>query len=79
MYARDKLQFVARKHGLSSEFKSMMDSPEIVQKMNEGIQYSQQKNIDSTPTLIIEDVMLPVREFSNLVKIINSLLKEPVP
>lgn len=78
MFTRDKLQFVARKHGLEKEFKSLMDEPRIVGKMNRSIQYSQLKNVDSTPTLIIEDSIIPVRHYSNLVLIINSLLKNPV-
>ena len=51
----------------------------IGKQMHESIQYAQQRNVNSTPTLVIEDVMLPNRTYSNLVKIINALLKEPVP
>ena len=79
MFQRDKLQFVAKKFGLTSKFKSMMDSPDIVRQMNESVQYAQQKNVNSTPTIIIEDVLIPERSFDNLVKIINALLKQPVP
>ncbi len=78
MFQRDKLQFVARKHDLFDEFKANMDSPGIVSKMNAGIQYAKVRNINSTPTLIIEDSIKPVRHYDNLVLIINSLLKEPV-
>lgn len=78
MFSRDKLQFVARAHGLTDAYKAGMDSPEIVQKMNASVQYAQQRNINSTPTLIIEDVMIVDRNFSNLVTVINALLKEPV-
>jgi len=78
MFNRDKLQFVARLNGLSEEFKTMMDSPEIVKKMNESMDYAREKKIDSTPTLVIENVMIPNRHHSNLVTIINALLKEPV-
>ncbi|MBU2514989.1 DsbA family protein [bacterium] len=75
MFSRDKLQFVAKKHGLENEFKTMMDSPEIIGKMNEGIQYSESRRINSTPTLIIEDSIMPIRDYSNLVTIISALLK----
>ncbi|MCG8334434.1 MAG: thioredoxin domain-containing protein [Proteobacteria bacterium] len=78
MFTRDKLQFVAKKHQLDKEFKSLMDAPRIVKQMNRSVQYSQIKNVDSTPTLIIEESIIPVRRYSNLVLIINSLLKNPV-
>ena len=78
MFKRDKLQFVARLNGLTKEFNTMMDAPEIVKKMNDSMAYAQSKKIDSTPTLVIEDVMIPNRHYSNLVTIINALLKEPV-
>ncbi len=78
MFTRDKLQFVAQKHGLSKEFKTMMDSPQITNKMNQSVQYAQTKNINSTPTLVIEESLIPLRQYSNLVLIINSLLKNPV-
>ena len=79
MFNRDKLQFVARLNGLTKEFNTMMDAPEIVKKMNESMDYAKEKKIDSTPTLVIENVMIPNRRYSNLVTIINALLKEPVP
>ncbi len=78
MFKRDKLQFVARLNGLTKEFNTMMDAPEIVKKMNDSMDYARGKKIDSTPTLVIEDVMIPNRQHSNLVTIINALLKEPV-
>lgn len=78
MFSRDKLQFVARRYGLTKEFKTLMDSPRIVAKMNESVQYSATRNISSTPTLIIEESIMPTRTYSNLVTIINALLKEPV-
>jgi protein dithiol oxidoreductase (disulfide-forming) len=78
MFQMDKLQFVARKHNLLEEFKTLMESPRIIAKMNAGVQYAQSKNITSTPTLIIENSIMPVRQYDNLVLVINSLLKEPV-
>ncbi len=78
MFTRDKLQFVARMNGLTYEFKTMMDDPKIVKKMNESMDFAKQRNIDSTPTLVIESVMIAQRNYSNLVTIINGLLKEPV-
>lgn len=78
MFSRDKLQFVARRHGLFEAFKTQMDSPRIVRQMNQSIQYAKSRNINSTPTLVIEDAIMPVRTYSNLVTIINALLKEPV-
>ncbi|MBU2647351.1 thioredoxin domain-containing protein [bacterium] len=78
MFNRDKLQFVARLNGLEKEFDTMMDAPEIVQKMNDSMQYAKDKKIDSTPTLVVEDVLIPERTYANLVTIINALLKEPV-
>jgi predicted DsbA family dithiol-disulfide isomerase len=78
MFTRDKLQFVARRFGLMKEFNTMMDSPPVVAKMNQSVQYATVRNINSTPTLIIEESIIPIREYSNLVLIINSLLKQPV-
>ncbi|MCP4752972.1 MAG: thioredoxin domain-containing protein [Proteobacteria bacterium] len=79
MYNRDKLKFVAKLNGLSKEFETMMDDPQIVKKMTESVRYSKSRKINSTPTLVIEDVMMVDRSFANLVTIINALLKEPVP
>ncbi len=78
MFERDKLQYVAQMNGLSAEFKSRMDDPDIVQKMNDSVQFSRQRKIDSTPTLVIEDAIKPEAYYTNLVSIINSLLIEPV-
>ncbi len=79
MYQRGNLQFVAKRNGLWEEFNTLMDAPEIVNKMNASIQYAKDRSIDSTPTLVIENVLKPKRSFENLVTIINALLKEPVP
>jgi len=79
MFTRDKLQFVAKLNGLSKEFKTRMDDPKIVRKMNESAEYSDKRNITSTPTIVIEDVLKADRRFSNLNTIINALLKDPVP
>jgi len=78
VFKKDILQFVAKYNGLEKEFKTMMESPEIVKKMNQSIQYADSKNINSTPTLVIGEGMVPEREYNNLVTIINSLLKHPV-
>jgi len=78
MFTRDKLQFVARMTGLTNEFKTMMDDPQIVKKMNDSMDFAKARKIDSTPTLVIEKVMIAQRNYSNLVTIINGLLKEPV-
>jgi len=68
MFQRDKLQFVARKHDLIDEFKSLMDSPRIISKMNASVQYAVSRNINSTPVLIIENSIKPLRQFDNLVR-----------
>jgi predicted DsbA family dithiol-disulfide isomerase len=78
MYDRDKLQFVAKKLGLSNEFKTRMDDEVIVRKMNGSVQWAADRNIDSTPTLVIEKSLKVNRDFNNMVTVINSLLKEPV-
>jgi predicted DsbA family dithiol-disulfide isomerase len=78
MFKRDKLQFVARLNGLSDEFKTMMDDPEIVAAMNRSVAFAKKRRIESTPTLVVEGVLIPTRQFDNLVTIINALLKEPV-
>ena len=44
----------------------------------EDLEDAKEKKIDSTPTLVIENVIFPNRNYSNLVTIINALLKEPV-
>ena len=78
MYSRDKLQFVAKRVGLTSEFNKRMDDPKIVKKMNAGIQFAKNFKIDSTPTLVIEGALKTSADYDNLVLIINSLLKNPV-
>lgn len=78
LFNRDKLQFVAQIHGLSNEFKTRMDDEIIIRKMNENVQWAADRNIDSTPTLIIEKSLKANRGFKNMVTVINSLLKEPV-
>jgi len=79
MFTRDKLQFVARMNDLTEEFEAKMDAPEIVDMMNKSVQFANERKIDATPTLVIEKVLIADRKYSNLVTIINSLLKEPVP
>ena len=79
MYTRDKLQFVAKLNGLEDDFKKRMDDPAIVRKMNQSVEYSDRRDIDSTPTIVIENAIKPNRTFDNLVTIINALLKDPVP
>lgn len=78
MFKRDKLAFVARLNGLEEEFKTLMDHPRIVQKMKESMRFADDRKINSTPTVVIEKVMFPERNYGNLVTIINGLLKEPV-
>lgn len=78
MFKRDKLQFVAQLNGLTKEFNSLMDHPRIVNKMDESIRFSNEKKIDSTPTIVVENVMFAERDYANMVAIINGLLKEPV-
>lgn len=78
MYSRDKLQFVAKRVGLSKEFKSLMDNPKIVKKMNAGIQLAKEFKVNSTPTVVIEGALKAHGDYDNLVLIINSLLKNPV-
>ncbi len=78
MFSRDRLQFVARRHKLDNEFKAKMDAPEIIEKMNQSARFAVESSIDATPTLVIEGILKPEREFKNMVKIINALLKEPV-
>lgn len=78
MFERDKLQFVAKLNGLTQEYNTLMDDPRIVRKMNESVQYAGIRNINSTPTIVIEDVLIPERTFSNIVKIVNAILIDPV-
>ncbi len=78
MFKRDKLQFVAQMNGLTEEFKSRMDSPEIVSKMRKSMDYAKERKIDSTPTVVIENVIFAERDLGNLITIINALLKKPV-
>ena len=79
MFTRDKLRFVAKLNGLSNEFKTRMDDPNIIQKMKASAEYAEKRNITSTPTIVIENVLKAERDFNNLSTIINSLLKDPVP
>ncbi|MDH5561391.1 MAG: thioredoxin domain-containing protein [Deltaproteobacteria bacterium] len=78
MYTRDKLQYVAKQNGLSDEFKTQMDAPDIIKAMNDGIAMTKTYGIDSTPTLVIENSILVSGNPSNFIPIINYLLKEPV-
>lgn len=78
MFKRDKLQFVAQLNGLTEEFNTMMDDPRIVRKMENSMQFAKERKIDATPAIVIENVILPERDYANLVTIINALLKEPV-
>jgi len=78
MFKRDKLQFVAQMNGLTEQFKSRMDSPEIVGKMRKSMNYAKERKIDSTPTVVIENVIFAERDLGNLTTIINALLKKPV-
>ena len=78
IYERDKLQYVARFNGLTEQFKKEMDSKEIIKKMEASIAFAKEYEINSTPTIIVEKSMKASGDFKNLVKIINSLLKEPV-
>ena len=55
-----------------------MDDKEIIRKMNESVQWAADRNIDSTPTLVIENAIKVGSDFSNMVTVINALLKEPV-
>jgi predicted DsbA family dithiol-disulfide isomerase len=78
MFQRNRLKFIARRAGLYKEFQTRMDDPAIVKKMNDSIQYAEEREIHGTPTLIIEDKMIARNDLPNLITIINALLKEPV-
>lgn len=75
MFTRDKLQFVARMAGLKSEFNTLMDSPEIISKMNASIEFSDLRRIDSTPTIVVQNVLKANREYDNLERLVEALLK----
>ena len=66
-------------HNRLSAADKRMDDPAIVRKMNQSVEYSDRRDIDSTPTIVIENAIKPNRTFDNLVTIINALLKDPVP
>jgi len=79
LFSRDKLQFVAKLNNLEKEFHTQMDSPKVVQMMNEAMQYAKDKNVQNTPTLIVGDsIMVEGADLDNLALVVNSLLKEPV-
>lgn len=78
VFTKDILRFVAKMHGLSKEFKKEIDSPEIVKKMKDSMQFGKDKQVNATPTLVIEEVIKANRDLDNLKVIINSLLKKPV-
>lgn len=80
MFSRDKLQFVAKLNGLTAEFETLMDDPKIVAQMDAGVAYAKEKGVESTPTLILQDSVKVVgSDMANLKRVVNSLLKEPVP
>lgn len=78
MSERRSLTVAAKKSGIPLEFFKQMDNPRIIKKMENSIQKAKRNNISSTPTLIIEGKLITSGDFSNLVTIINALLKEPV-
>jgi 2-hydroxychromene-2-carboxylate isomerase len=79
MFTRDRLQFVAQLNGLSEAFRSLMDAPDIVAKMNASVGFAKERRIQSTPTIVVADTLTVDPFYENLVEIINSLLVEPVP
>ncbi|OGG95116.1 MAG: hypothetical protein A2508_07770 [Candidatus Lambdaproteobacteria bacterium RIFOXYD12_FULL_49_8] len=80
MFTRDKLQFVAKLTGLSREFETLMDDPVIVKQMDDAMAFAKEKGVESTPTLILQgSVKVVGNDLVNLKKVLNSMLKEPVP
>ncbi len=73
---RKQIQKIAVRHNLTKEFSTKMDSLNIIEQMVEGVNYAKDKGIRSTPTLVIENSIIPLSlSYSNLVKIIDALLK----
>ncbi len=75
---KEILKNVAILEGLSNEFVTMMESPDIIKKMKDGIAIAEYANVDSTPTLIVENAITTSRDLKNLFELVNALLKEPV-
>ena len=76
IYSRDKLKFVARFTGLSSEFESMMDDKAIVKTVNDGVELSKQYKVQSTPSLIINGKFSTHGDLDNLFIVLDSYLKK---
>lgn len=78
IFQRDMLKNVALVAGLSEEFDTYMDDPEIVIQMDEAVLNAEDFNVHATPTIVIEGSIKTSGNIENLIEIINSLLKRPV-
>ena len=57
-----------------------MDDPVIVKQMDDAMAFAKEKGVESTPTLILQgSVKVVGNDLVNLKKVLNSMLKEPVP
>ena len=75
---KEILRNAAILEGLEKEFDALMEDPEIIKKMKDGIDFAKRADINSTPTLVIEGSMKTSRNIENLIKIVNALLQKPV-
>lgn len=78
IFQREMLKNVALITGLTKEFNTYMDDPEIIKSMNASIETAKNFNIHSTPTIVIEGAIKTSGNIENLERIINALLKNPV-
>lgn len=72
------LGFIAEEYGLNQNLVEKLKDEKIVQKMEIAQDYVRKFNIRSTPTILIEDSFTVTRDPTNLKKVINAFLKEPV-
>lgn len=78
IYQREMLENVALVSGLTDEFNRYMDDPKIIEAMDSAVKRAEDFDIHSTPTIVIEGAIKTSGNITNLIKIINALLKEPV-
>jgi len=76
--SKQVLGFIAEQYDLEKEFKADIDSKKIDAIFKKGKKYAKDFKINSTPTLVLENAIIPERDIENLSRIINSFLKEPV-
>ena len=72
------LKNIAMLEGFGNKFDALMNAPKIIQTMQESAKFAESYQIDSTPTIVVEGILITPGNVPNLVGIINALLKDPI-